>query len=78
MWVDAKTYARQVGLPVETIRRFCRMGLIPNFQIGRKYQFRPKDANRVIKELKDSKQPSFTSMIEGAEMLRKRLGGRFA
>lgn len=33
-WMTAKEYAETHGLPVSTIRRYCRAGEIPCFRIG--------------------------------------------
>ena len=42
-WVTAKEYAETHGLPVSTIRRYCRAGEIPCFRIGLRYMFDPLD-----------------------------------
>lgn len=42
-WMTAKEYAETHGLPVSTIRRYCRAGEIPCFRIGQRFMFNPKD-----------------------------------
>ena len=42
-WTTAKEYAETHGLPVSTIRRYCRAGEIPCFRIGLRYMFDPLD-----------------------------------
>lgn len=41
-WMTAKEYAETHGLPVSTIRRYCRAGEIPCFRIGQRFMFNPK------------------------------------
>lgn len=47
-WMTAKEYAETRGLPVSTIRRYCRAGEIPCFRIGLRYMFDPKDMDAFL------------------------------
>lgn len=47
-WVTAKEYAETHGLPVSTIRRYCRAGEIPCFRIGLRYMFDPLDMDAFL------------------------------
>ena len=48
MWMTAKEYAETHGLPVSTIRRYCRAGEIPCFRIGLRYMFDPLDMDAFL------------------------------
>ena len=47
-WMTAKEYAETRGLPVSTIRRYCRVGEIPCFRIGLRYMFDPLDMDAFL------------------------------
>lgn len=47
-WMTAKEYAEAHGLPVSTIRRYCRAGEIPCFRIGLRYMFDPLDMDAFL------------------------------
>ena len=47
-WTTAKEYAETHGLPVSTIRRYCRAGEIPCFRIGLRYMFDPLDMDAFL------------------------------
>ena len=47
-WMTAKEYAETRGLPVSTIRRYCRAREIPCFRIGLRYMFDPKDMDAFL------------------------------
>ncbi len=47
-WMTAKEYAETRGLPVSTIRRYCRAGEIPCFRIGLRYMFDPLDMDAFL------------------------------
>lgn len=47
-WMTAKEYAENHGLPVSTIRRYCRAGEIPCFRIGLRYMFDPLDMDAFL------------------------------
>ena len=47
-WMTAKEYAETRGLPVSTIRRYCRAGEIPCFRIGLRFMFNPKDMDAFL------------------------------
>lgn len=47
-WMTAKEYAETHGLPVSTIRRYCRAGEIPCFRIGLRYMFDPLDMDAFL------------------------------
>ena len=47
-WMTAKEYAETHGLPVSTIRRYCRAGEIPCFRIGQRFMFNPKDMDAFL------------------------------
>lgn len=47
-WMTAKEYAEVHGLPVSTIRRYCRAGEIPCFRIGQRFMFNPKDMDAFL------------------------------
>ena len=47
-WMTAKEYAETRGLPVSTIRRYCRAGEIPCFRIGKRFMFNPTDMDAFL------------------------------
>lgn len=47
-WMTAKEYAETHGLPVSTIRRYCRAGEIPCFRIGQRFMFSPTDMDAFL------------------------------
>lgn len=47
-WMTAKEYAETHGLPVSTIRRYCRAGEIPCFRIGQRFMFDPLDMDAFL------------------------------
>ena len=47
-WMTAKEYAETHGLPVSTIRRYCRAGEIPCFRIGQRFMFNPTDMDAFL------------------------------
>ena len=47
-WMTAKEYAETHGLPVSTIRRYCRAGEIPRFRIGQRFMFNPTDMDAFL------------------------------
>ena len=49
-WVNAKQYAEANGLPVDTIRQYCRAGRIRHFKIGQRYMFDPKDMDEFLEQ----------------------------
>ena len=73
MYMNAKTYAESTGLPVETIRRFCRTGVLPNIRCGRVYMVDTEAATGVIREMAGAVKPKYTSFGAGIEELRKKV-----
>nr|DAQ64820.1 MAG TPA: helix-turn-helix domain protein [Caudoviricetes sp.] len=47
-WMTAKEYAETHGLPVSTIRRYCRAGEIPCLRIGQRFMFNPTDMDAFL------------------------------
>ena len=58
MIVNAKQFATQTGFPLETIRRYCRTGILSHWKAGRVYLL---DFDKTVKKLALLKEnaPSF-------------------
>jgi len=48
MILNAKQFALQTGFPLETIRRYCRTGILPHWKAGRVYLL---DFDKTVKKL---------------------------
>lgn len=48
MILNAKQFSTQTGFPLETIRRYCRTGILPHWKAGRVYLL---DFDKTIKKL---------------------------
>lgn len=54
MIVCAAQFARKTGFPLATIRRWCNLGYIAHWRLGRKMLFDDEKALRAIELLKES------------------------
>lgn len=63
-WASAIDYAQAVGLPVKTIRRFCRRGVLPHFQVGRIYKVNVVEADKVLAEMATAKPVTYIGFQE--------------
>lgn len=52
MLVTTKDYSTHVGLPIRTLRRWCRSGVVPAIQVGRTYYLDPDKADQAIADMK--------------------------
>ena len=48
MIVNAKQFCTQTGFPLETVRRYCRTGILPHWKAGRVYLL---DYEKTVKKL---------------------------
>lgn len=51
-------YAHSRGLPLATIRRYCRNGTIPCLTVGRAYMIAPEIADKALTDLMHEKAHS--------------------
>lgn len=70
MYMNAKTYAITCGLPVDTVRRFCRDGTLPYLKAGRVYLINTEQAAKVLEEM-SAPRPHFTDFQQGINELMK-------
>lgn len=70
MYMNAKVYARTCGLPVETVRRFCRDGALPCLRAGRVYLINTEQATKVLEKM-SAPRPHFTDFQQGINELMK-------
>lgn len=53
--ITAKKFAMSTSLPLDTIRRYCRTGIIPSIRVGRVYYFDEEEAKEAIDRMKKRK-----------------------
>lgn len=70
MYMNAKSYAEFLGLPVDTVRRFCREGTLPCLKAGRVYLINTEQAAKVLEEM-SAPRPHFTDFQQGIDELMK-------
>lgn len=70
MYMNAKNYAMSSGLPVDTVRRFCRDGTLPCLRAGRVYLINTEQAAKVLEEM-SAPRPHFTDFQQGIKELMK-------
>lgn len=70
MYMNAKNYAMSSGLPVDTVRRFCRDGTLPCLKAGRVYLINTEQAAKVLEEM-SAPRPHFTDFQQGINELMK-------
>lgn len=54
--ITAKKFAISTSLPLDTIRRYCRTGIIPSIRIGRVYYFDEGEAKEAIDGMKKRRE----------------------
>nr|DAE21211.1 MAG TPA: helix-turn-helix domain protein [Caudovirales sp. ctkvU4] len=48
--IKIQDYTEKCGLPESTIRRYCREGILPAMQIGRRYYIDEPEADAILKD----------------------------
>lgn len=53
--ITAKQFSTSTNLPISSIRRYCRTGIIPSIRVGRVYYFDEWEAKEAIDRMKKRK-----------------------
>ena len=72
-WANAKDYAELAGMPVKTIRRMCRSGVLPHIQVGRVYKVNVGQADAVLTSMASEKRPAYTDFRSALNEMKRRL-----
>lgn len=54
--ITAKQFSTSTNLPISSIRRYCRTGIIPSIRVGRVYYFDEEEAKEAIDGMKKRRE----------------------
>lgn len=79
MWATAKEYAAIAGMPLKTVRRMCRSGVLPHVPVGRRYQINVEQADKVLEKMAADVRPVCgTSFRDAVQEVKRRLKAKCA